>query len=112
MTLIIKAQAPPLKIDRDGVMRVGGTRVSIDTVVYAFNEGSTAEEIVSRYPTLRLADVYAAIAYYLNNREAVGRYLQQQEEAAVDVWHKIESMTDYQIFRERLQAAKDKPPQQ
>jgi uncharacterized protein (DUF433 family) len=111
MTLIIKAQAPPLKIDHNGVMRVGGTRITLDTVVHAFDEGSTAEEIVSRYPALKLADVYAVIAYYLNNREAVGQYLQQQEESEDDIWHKIESLTDYQIFRERLLATKDKPPQ-
>ena len=105
MTLTVEAQAPPLQADRHGVMRVGQTRVTLDSVVHAFNQGHTAEEIVSHFPALKLADVYAVISYYLNNRDAVREYLQQQEVAAEGVWLKIEASTDYQIFRERLLAA-------
>lgn len=108
MTLAIEAQSPPLQSDRNGVVRVGGTRVTLDSVVHAFNEGNTAEEIVSHFPALRLADVYAVISYYLDNRDAVREYLQQQEAAAEDVWRDIESSSDYQIFRERLLAATGK----
>ena len=54
----IEAQSPPLQADRNGVMRVGGTRVTLDTLVRAFDEGHTAEEFVSHFPALRLADVY------------------------------------------------------
>jgi uncharacterized protein (DUF433 family) len=93
--------------DRDGVIRVGGTRMTLDTVVRAFNERHTAEEIVSHFPALKLADVYAVISYYLNNRVAVREYLQQQE-AADEVWREIEKSSDYQIFREWLLAATDK----
>ena len=115
MTLKVEAQSPPLKIDHDGVMRVGDTRVTLDTVAHAFNQGHTAEEIVSHYPVLKLADVYAVISYYLNNRTAVDDYLQQQEEAAEEFWREIESEPDYQIFRERLLArhqAEEKPSQE
>ena len=108
MPLAVEAQAPPLKADRDGVMRVGATRVTLDAVVNAFHEGNTAEEIVSRYPVLKLADVYAVVSYYLNNREAVTRYLRQQEEEVSELWREIESKSDYQIFRERLLAATGK----
>ena len=108
MALTVEAKAPPLKADRDGIMRVGGTRVTLDTVVNAFHEGNTAEEIVSRYPALKLADVYAVVSYYLNNREAVTRYLRQQEEEATELWDEIESKPDYRIFRERLLAATGK----
>ncbi len=102
MTLIVEAQLIPLKADQDGVMRVGGTRVTLDTVVRAFNQGHTAEEIVSHYPALRLADVYAVISYYLNNEAVVQAYLQQQEKAAEQIWREIEAKPDYQAFRERL----------
>jgi uncharacterized protein (DUF433 family) len=102
MTLIVEAQSVPLKEDRDGVMRVGGTRVTLDTVVHTFNQGHTAEEIVSHYPVLRLADVYAVISYYLNNEAGVHDYLQQQESAVEKVWRDVESKPDYQAFRERL----------
>jgi hypothetical protein len=82
--------------------------VTLDSVVHAFDEGHTAEEIVSQFPALRLADVYAVISYYLDNRDAVREYSQQQEAAAEDVWREIESSSDYQIFRERLLAATGK----
>lgn len=111
--LIVEAQSLPLLADHDGVMRVGHSRVTLDTVVHTFNQGHTAEEIVSHYPALKLADVYAVIAYYLNNQESVNRYLQQQEAMAEETWRKIESTPDYQIFRQRLLArAQEKISQQ
>jgi uncharacterized protein (DUF433 family) len=104
MTLIVKAQQPPLLADKDGVMRVGGTRIPLDTVIHAFDEGSTAEEIASRYPVLKLADIYAVIAYYLNEREAVQQYLSQHEAAVAKTWEEIEARADYRLFRQRLLA--------
>lgn len=113
MSLTVEVQAIPLKADQDGVMRVGKTRVTLDTVVHAFEQGHTAEEIVSHYPTLRLADVYAVIAYYLNNKPEVHAYLWQQQEEAQKIWEQIKSKADYQTFRERLLArhqARTSPP--
>ena len=69
MTLKVVAQSPPLERNADGVMLVGKTRVTLDTVIAVFEQGATAEEIVYRYPSLKLADVYATIAFYLNNQE-------------------------------------------
>lgn len=109
MTLIVEAQSPPLQVDRDGVIRVGGTRVTLDTVVYAFDQGHTAEEIVSHYPALKLADVYAVISYYLNNQTAVTRYIRQQKEEAGEIWREIEAAPDYQLFRKRLLARRQIP---
>ncbi len=102
--LVVEAKAPPLQADQDGVIRVGGTRVTLDTVVHAFQQGHSAEEIASHYPALKLADVYAVIAYYLDNRESVNDYLQQQATEAEEVWREIEAASDYQLFRERLLA--------
>jgi uncharacterized protein (DUF433 family) len=104
MTLTIDVQSIPLKADQDGVMRVGETRVTLDTVVHAFEQGHTAEEMVSHYPALRLADVYAVIAYYLNNQAEVQAYLRQQQAEAQKFWEQIEAKADYQTFRERLLA--------
>jgi uncharacterized protein (DUF433 family) len=111
MTLIVEAQSPPLQTDRDGVVRVGDTRVTLDTVIHAFNQGHTAEEIVSHYPALKLADVYAVVSYYLNNRAKVNAYLQQQEDSAEKIWREIEAAPDYQIFRERLLARRQEMEQ-
>ena len=67
MSLVIEAPPVPLRTDEQGVMRVGKTRVPLDTVVYAFNQGSSPEEIVMSYPSLELGDVYAVVNYYLHN---------------------------------------------
>ena len=56
-----------LETGADGVIRVRGTRVTLDTVWDAFNEGATAEEIAQQYPSLSLADVYQAIGSCLRN---------------------------------------------
>jgi uncharacterized protein (DUF433 family) len=79
MSLVIEAPPVPLRTDEHGVMRVGTTRVPLDTIVFAFNHGSSPEEIVMSYPTLELADVYAVVNYYLHNRSEVDVYLSQRE---------------------------------
>ena len=53
--------------DSHGVYGVGATRVSLGTVVRAFERGATAEEIVQRVPSLQLADVDQVVGYYLKN---------------------------------------------
>jgi uncharacterized protein (DUF433 family) len=68
MTLVIDSEPVPLAVDVEGVARVGGTRVTLDTLVAAFEQGATAEEIAQQYPSLGLADVYAVIGYYLRRR--------------------------------------------
>ncbi len=103
MTLEFEAPIVPLQLDEDEVIRVGGTRVRLDTVVYAFNQGYTTEDIVSQYTSLNLADVYAVITYYLNYRHDVDAYIRQREQNAAKIRLKIESRPDYQEFRHRLQ---------
>lgn len=61
----LTAKPPPWAIDEDGVRRVGGTRVRLDTILIAFQNGAAPEEIVLKYPSLVLADVYSVITYYL-----------------------------------------------
>src|SRR5687767_11786914 len=102
--VLAETQTVPLKINNDGVIRVGGTRVRLDTVIYAFNQGYTAEEIVSQYPVLTLADVYGVIAYYLNNRTIIDDYLRERAEAAAKIRAEIEARPEYKDFRERLLA--------
>ncbi len=61
--------------DRDGVIRVGDTRVTLDSVISSFKTGATAEEIACQYPTLQLADIYSAISCYLRNQKETESYL-------------------------------------
>jgi len=55
------ARPPPLVADDDGVIRISGTRVQLETIVLAFDAGATAEEITQQYTSVELADVYAVI---------------------------------------------------
>jgi len=104
MTLSFATQTVPLAADADGVVRVGGTRVTLDTVIAAFSEGATAEEIVQQYPSLNLADVYQVIAYYLRQPSEVEAYLQQRRSLAELVRKQNEGRFDPQGVRERLLA--------
>ncbi|MDX1521975.1 MAG: DUF433 domain-containing protein [Anaerolineae bacterium] len=109
--VIADTQIIPLKTDLDGVIRVGNTRVRLATVVYAFNEGFTAEEIVSQYPALSLADVYAVISYYLNNQSSLDKYLAQQQATAEAIRQEVTSKPDYQRFRAQLLQRRQQKPQ-
>ena len=91
----------------DGVVRVAGTRVTLDTLVEAFNEGATAEEITQQYPSLELGDVYAVIGYYLHNRDEVEQYLERRREQAVRVLSENEARFDPEGIRDRLLARRN-----
>lgn len=100
----LRANPAPLRTDADGVIRVGASRVTLDTVVGAFRNGSTAEEIVMKYPSLDLTDVYATIAYYLWNRAAIDAYLEQRETDATAVRDEAERRQPAAGIRENLLA--------
>jgi uncharacterized protein (DUF433 family) len=102
MSLKISTDPAPLFTDEDGVVRVGGTRVRLDTVVYAFNQGASAEEILQQYPSLALANIYATIGYYLRHRKSVDDYLKEQQHAHDRVRQFNESRSDPADLRERL----------
>ncbi len=104
MSLSIETELIPLETDVDGVVRVGGTRVTLDTMVAAFEEGATAEEIVCQYSSLNLADVYSVISYYLRHRSKVEAYLCQRQQRADEVRQKNENRFDPQGVRNRLLA--------
>ena len=65
----------PLVLGPDGVMRVRGTRVTLETVLAAFAECATAEEIAQRYPSIPLADVYQVIGYWLRHSSELEPYV-------------------------------------
>ena len=51
------------------------SRVSLDSIVYAFLNGDSAESIAQAFPVLTLEQVYGAIAFYLANRDEIDAYL-------------------------------------
>ncbi|MGE5340669.1 MAG: DUF433 domain-containing protein [Candidatus Omnitrophota bacterium] len=108
MIMKIEQEQVPLRMDSDSVIRVGSTRVTLDTVIDAFKEGAAAEEIVFRYPTLQLADVYAVLGYYLRHPQEIEDYLSQRECRAKEVKRKYHLIFDNQNIRERLLARQAK----
>lgn len=94
----------PLSTDTNGVIRVAGTRVTLETVVGAFETGATPEEIAQDFPTLRLDDIYAVITYYLRHRKEVEAYLQRRGAQAEKIRREIEAHSPQRGLRERLLA--------
>ena len=107
-TLQIQPIPLPLTLGKDGVARVSGTRVTLDTVVRAFLRGATAEEITQQYPSLSLSDVYATISYYLQNRDDVEIYLEKRKTSAEAIKRDNLKRFDQAGIRERLLARKNK----
>jgi uncharacterized protein (DUF433 family) len=64
---------------RNGGLYIAGTRVSLDSVVIHFRDGRSPERIVRSFPTLELALVYGAIAYYLENQRIIDEYIAEGE---------------------------------
>lgn len=104
MSPAIHADPVPLAADASGVLRVGGTRVTLDTVVAAYHDGAAAEEIVLRYDALSLADVHAVLAYYLRHRAELDDYLARRRDHAAEVRRQVEARQGVQQVRERLTA--------
>ena len=104
MTLAIVVEPVPLETDAGGVIRVGKTRVALDTVISAFLEGATAEEITHQYPSLHLADVYSVVAYYLRRCAEVDAYLQKRRRQARKIRRQNETRFDPSGIRDRLLA--------
>jgi uncharacterized protein (DUF433 family) len=78
-------EAIPLAKDSSGVFRIGGTRVTLDLVVRAFNRGATAEEIAQRFSSLELSDVYQVIGYYLKHSAELSEYFEKREREERDL---------------------------
>jgi uncharacterized protein (DUF433 family) len=105
--LTIQADPVPIREEADGTLRVGATRVLLELVINAFEDGATPETIVQRYSTLRLPDVYSVIAHYLNHREELAEYVHLREQQASETAAKITStQRDLTEIRRRLLASR------
>jgi uncharacterized protein (DUF433 family) len=81
----------PLQADEHGVIRVGATRVTLQTIIYAYQQHESPEQIVQSFDTLKLADIYAVIAYYFSHQDEVDDYLRQQEDEAGRIRREVET---------------------
>ncbi len=98
----------PIENCEDGVIRLHGTRITLDVLVSAFNEGATAEEIAHQYPSIALADVYQAIGYYLRHAAELAPYLEKRRLAAADAQEQNESRWTPDGIRGRLMARRSR----
>jgi uncharacterized protein (DUF433 family) len=94
----------PLQEDPTGTIHVENTRVTLDSVVLAFLEGATVEEIAERLPAISISSIFATIAFYLQNQDEVDDYLARRGADAAQTRMKIESRPEFQEFRRRLLA--------
>jgi uncharacterized protein (DUF433 family) len=107
MALTIHTDRTPLRVDAQGVVRVGDSQVLLDIVIREFNNGAEPETIARGFPTLDLADVYAVVGYYLRHRQEIDEYLDARRQQAVTLRSEIESeQLDRAELRAKLLARK------
>src|SRR5215470_9553434 len=78
MNALTLTQTTPLFEDKDGTIRIVGSRIPLDTIVYEFNQGATAEQIQDSFPSLSLRSIYGALAFYLEHQAAIEEYLRHR----------------------------------
>ena len=88
----------------EGLYLVGGTRVSLDSLVYLFREGMSAESMVDSYPALTLEQVHGALAFYLGNQKEIDAYLAEGERTA-EAQHEQSRQTNTELIA-KLQRAR------
>ncbi|MEG5063430.1 DUF433 domain-containing protein [Microcoleus sp. B3-A4] len=103
--LLVPTAGPILLVaDANGVIRVSRSRVTLDTLITAFLEGCTAEEIREQYPSLQISDIYFAIGYYLRHQSQVNAYLMENQRLAGEVQQEAERRFNPVGIRDRLLA--------
>jgi uncharacterized protein (DUF433 family) len=101
----IQAEAPAIRVDPDGTMRVGGSRVIVDLVIQSYLNGASAESIVQAYTSISLAEAYSVIAYYLRHRQEMDAYLAEKARTGAYMRDKLAAMHgDVSLIRDRLLA--------
>jgi uncharacterized protein (DUF433 family) len=104
MNQLVLTSTAPLTLGEDGTIRISGSRVTLDSVLHAFQQGATAEQIQDSFPSLTLRDIYGAIAYYLEHQEQVEAYLREQTQAAEETRRYIESHQNSASLRRKIRA--------
>jgi len=97
-------EAIPIVTGADGVIRVSGTRVTLDSVLLALNDGATPEEIAQQYPTVPLADIYHVSGYCLRHAADVEEYLRRRQRLTQEVREQNEARWQPGGVRQRLLA--------
>jgi len=84
-------------------VRVGCTRVTLDSVIAELEQGASPEQIAADFPSLQLGDIYTVIGYYLGHRAEVEAYLREQDQQAAAVRQILEThLGDQRGLRKQL----------
>jgi uncharacterized protein (DUF433 family) len=102
--IVVSSSEIILTETQGGVLRIGSSRVSLDSLIMAFNQGSAPEQIVYDFDTLTLPDVYAAISYYLQHREEVDSYLAKRTEKNEKLRESNDARFGHKGLRQKLLA--------
>jgi uncharacterized protein (DUF433 family) len=94
--------SPPFRWDEAGGIRIGSSRVTLDSLLATYHNGSTPEEIAIQYSVLSLEDIYSAIAYYLNHRQEIDNYLEQRNQKAQQIRQQLTQKHNLVDLRQRL----------
>ena len=87
-----------------GGFRIAGTRVSLDSVAYAWRSGESPEGFVESFPSLSLVQVLRAIEYYQTHKKAVDEHLEAGEAESTRL--REESRQTNPALHEKLETAK------
>ncbi len=93
---------------REGGYFIAGSRVSLDSVVYAFLRGESPEGIVNSFPALSLEQVFGAVAFYLANRSSIDGYLRDGRVEFVRM--RDEARRQHPALYSKLEAARNRVP--
>lgn len=110
MSAVFATAVVPLTTDPHGTIRVRGSRVTLDTIVTAFQCAATAEEIAQKFPAVALADIYQIIAHYLTHTAEVDTYLAQRHADALTLQSDVEKRFNPAGVRARLLARRNSKP--
>lgn len=97
-----RATSPPFHWDEAGGIRIGSSRVTLDSILASYHNGSTPEEIAIQFSVLRLEDIYSAIAYYLNHQQDVNSYLEQRDQQVQQLRQQLTQKHNLVDLRKRL----------
>jgi len=87
----IEIEKSPLAVDEAGHIRVSGTRVTLESLLWLYKQGYAPEAVAEAFPSVPLADVYSAIAYYLRHTKSVDEYLHAREAEAEQLRQEMEA---------------------
>ncbi|MDQ3650599.1 MAG: DUF433 domain-containing protein [Acidobacteriota bacterium] len=107
MSVVIEAEPVPLVRLDNGTIRIEGTRIPLERVVYSWLMGESPEGIVESFDSLKLADVYAVISYYLNHKAEVETYMREREAEGERIRTEMEKLFPPEGLRARLLARRE-----